>query len=57
MTTLSLAAEFANISLENNDIDTPTRAFDNDVRTLRDLELALVGGGENIPAWGTNPNP
>ena len=53
MTTLSLAAEFANISLENNDIGSPTRALDDDVRTLRDLELALVGGGEDIPLWGT----
>ena len=55
MRTTTLAVEFADISMENNDIDSPTAAMDGSVRTLRDLELALVGGGENIPIWGTRP--
>lgn len=25
---------------------------DSDIRTLKDLELVLVGGGEDAPHWG-----
>ena len=53
MNQITLRTEFANLPI---DAGRPGPA-DADLRLLQDLELMMVGGGEQTPLWGTPPTP
>lgn len=51
MDQINTAAELANHETADNNGREPTPRAVAELRTLKDLELLLVGGGDGIPNW------